>query len=350
MSKPASRTLIGGFVLGALVLVVAAVLVLGSGRFLSEKTKGVLYFEESVKGLSLGAPVMFRGVKYGTVTGISLRFDPSSLKIQIPVFIEMEQERVERTGPVVRDPAKTLKLLIEKGLRAQLESQSFVTGQLMISLDFHPDKPARIVGHGSMMEIPTIPSSMEQLTKTIEKLPIEELVGKITSAAAGMDRVLNSPELTESIVNLNQALKDIQKLVRNVDSQVNPIGSAVQDAVRDAQKLVRNADGQVTSLGSSLQETIGETKKLVQNVNGRVDPLYEGLQDLIRQISQAAKQAEKTLAELEGSTRGDSTLILRLTESLDEIGKAARAVRGLADYLERNPDALLRGKAEPGGK
>jgi paraquat-inducible protein B len=293
---------------------------------------------------------MFRGVKYGTVAGISLRFDPASLKIQIPVFIEMETKRVERTGPVVRDPAETIKMLIEKGLRAQLESQSFVTGQLMISLDFHPDKPARLVRHGSMIEIPTIPSSREQLTKTIENLPIDEMINSITSAAAGIDRILNAPELKESIVNLNQDLKDIQKLVRDVNAQVNPIASAVQETVRDAQKLVRNADGQVTSLGSGLQETIGETKKLVQNVNGRVDPLYEEIKGLIRQISQAAKQAEKTLVELEGSTRGDSALMLRLTESLDELAKAARAVRGLADYLERNPDALLRGKAEPGGK
>lgn len=350
MSKPASKTLIGAFVLGALALVVIGLIVLGSGRLFSERQHGVLYFDGSVKGLSIGAPVMFRGVKIGSVTDIGMRFDPSSLKIQIPVFIETVQERIDRTGPLVRSPAKTLKLLIEKGLRAQLELQSFVTGQLMIALDFYPDKPARFAGDGSMLEIPTIPSSMEVLTQTLQKLPLEDLVQRIASAAGGLDRFLNAPELKESVVNLNQDLKDIQKLVRDVNAQVNPIASAVQDAVKDAQRLVRNADGQVTSLGSGLQETIGETTKLVRNVNGRVDPLYEGVQELIRRIIQAAKQAEKTLVELEGSTRGDSALMLRLTESLDELAKAARAVRGLADYLERNPDALLRGKADPGGK
>lgn len=350
MSKPVNKSLIGGFVLGALALVAAGVVILGSGRFMSERAKGVLYFEGSVKGLSVGSPVMFRGVKIGSVTEISFRFDPKTLKTQIPVFIETEQERIDRTGPLVRDPAKTLKMLVEKGLRAQLETQSFVTGQLMISLDFHPEKPANFVGDGSMLEIPTIPSSMEQLAKTLEKLPLEDLVNRIASAAAGMDRLLNSPELTQSISALNHSLNGIQKLVGDVSAQISPIGSAVQDIVRDAQKLLRRAEDQVDPIGSSLQKTLEETRKLVGNVNSRVDPLYVGILDVIKQAGSAMKTAETSIAELGKRTDGDSALMVGLVDSFSEFEKAARSVRMLADYLEKNPEALLRGKGQMGGK
>lgn len=349
MSKPANKSLIGGFVLGALALVVAAVVILGSGRFFSERNRGVLYFEESVKGLNIGSPVMFRGVKIGSVTGISFRFDPNTLKTQIPVFIETEPERIEKDGPL-RDPAETLQMLIDKGLRAQLESQSFVTGQLMIALDFHPDKPAVFVGDGSMLEIPTIPSSMEQLTKTLQDLPLEELVSKATSAAAGLDRLLNAPELTESIATLNHDLKDIQKLISDVNSHVGPIGSSVQDAVRDAQKLVRQVEGQVAPIGSSLQKTLEDTRKLVRDVNENVDPLFVEMLDVIKQASSALQKAETTVTELGKRADGDSELMVGLVDTFSEFEKASRAVRGLAEYLEKNPEALLRGKGQLRGK
>jgi paraquat-inducible protein B len=234
--------------------------------------------------------VMFRGVKIGSVTGISFRFDPDTLKYQIPVFIETEPERVEkdRTSGQGCLP-KTLKMLIDKGLRAQLESQSFVTGQLMIALDFHPDKPAVFVGDGSMLEIPTIPSSMEQLTKSLEKLPLEELVNRITSAASrhGPD-MLNSPELTESIANLNQDLKDIQKLLRDVNCQIGPIGSAVQDTVRDAQKLVRKVEARLPQSAQACSKHLEDTRKLVRDVDKDVDPLFVGMLDVIKQAVSSA--------------------------------------------------------------
>jgi paraquat-inducible protein B len=349
MSKPANKTLIGGFVVGALALVVIAIVVLGSGKLFSDRQKGVLYFDGSVKGLNVGSPVMFRGVKIGSVTGISFRFDPATLRTQIPVFIEFEKERIDRTSPMV-DPVKTMKALISKGFRAQLETQSFVTGQLMISTDFYPDKPAKFAGDGSLPEIPTIPSSLEQLTKSIEKLPLEELANKLTSAVGGMDRLVNAPEIKQSLTTLAEGLKDVQKLIRNADAQVGPIGSAVQETVRDAQKMVRRVDGQVEPISSSLQKTLEDTRNLVGNVNNRVDPLYVEVLAVIKQAGSALKTAEASIAELGKGTERDSELMVGLADSLGEFEKAARSIRALADYLEKNPEALLRGKGQVGGK
>jgi paraquat-inducible protein B len=161
MSKPASKALIGGFVVGAIGLVIAGVLIFGSAKFLQETFKFVMYFEGSVKNLNVGSPVVFRGVKIGTVTDILLRYDPEDMSIKIPVIIEIEPDRVEVIGGIPRepDPELTISELVERGLRAMLQMQSFVTGQLMVELDFHPDKPIKLVGGDTgYPEIPTIPS------------------------------------------------------------------------------------------------------------------------------------------------------------------------------------------------
>jgi len=328
MSKKASKTLIGGFVVGAVALVVAGVLVFGSGRFLAPSYPYVMYFTGSVKGLSVGAPVLFRGVKIGSVKDIVLRVDPADMSFRIPVFIEIEPYRF---GGIESDWRKRkggdgLELLIERGLRAQLQLQSMVTGQLMIELDFYPDTPVRLVGSDiEYPEIPTIPSSMEQLSKTIQNLPLEELANKLTAAISGIERAVNSPEVAESLTTMNETLKDLQKLVQNINSQVDPIGSGLEETGKNVQKLVQDVDGHMRRLLSSIEKT---TKSL----NG------------------ALEQAEKTLGAIEGVTGRDSALVYQLTKTLEELSAAARSIRIWADYLERHPEALIRGKGGSRGR
>ena len=223
MTKQANKTLIGIFVVGAVALVVAGVMIFGSGKFFAERHRLVMYFDGSVSGLNVGAPVVFRGVKIGTVTDIVLRADPADMSIQIPVFIEIEPNRFERIGKArdKRNLEEAVQLLINRGLRARLDVQSLVTGQLLIELDFHPDKPVRLVGMDTeYLEIPTIPSSWDELADTFQKLPLTELVGKLTSAIEGIERTVNSPEVGKGLKNLNETMEDIQKLVENLDSSV----------------------------------------------------------------------------------------------------------------------------------
>jgi len=219
MSKQANKTLIGAFVVGAVALAVAGVLIFGSGKFLSKLDPYVMCFEGSVKGLNIGSAVMFRGVKIGSVTDIVLRADPDDLTVEIPVFIEVDPERFERFGEKRRrHTQEQIKILIERGLRAQLQMQSMVTGQLMVELDFHPETPARLVGAATKYpEIPTIQTGLQQLTQTIERLPLEEMVNNLTSAIAGIERAVNSPEVGKGMKNINETLVDIQNLMEELD-------------------------------------------------------------------------------------------------------------------------------------
>lgn len=350
MSKQANKTLIGGFVVGAVALAMAGVLIFGSGWFLTEKTEWVLYFEGSLKGLNVGAPVLFRGVKLGSVTDIKVLADPKTYSIQIPVFIEMEPDRFSlvggRTGAAIEETErrKGVEQLIERGLRAQLELQSMVTGLLQVALDFHPDKPLRLVGDGTVRELPTVPSDIEELASRIKKLSLDQLVAKLTSAIGGIERAVNSPEVAESITNLNQVLKDTHKLVQNVNSRIEPLASGLERTVGDYGKLAKNLDKKVSPLTSGMEETIRDAQKLVRNVDGRIGPLASSIKRAAKAATAALAQGEKTLSEIEGVSGEDSAVIYQLNNALEELSAAARSIRVWADYLERHPEALLRGK------
>jgi paraquat-inducible protein B len=359
MSKPVNKTMIGLFVVGAIALVVVAIGVLGSGKLFKVSTPYVMVFEGSVKGLNVGSPVVFRGVKLGMVSSIRMRADYASKTFTVLVFTDFDPSQVEMVnmdeatakGLSKKDRYANMRELISRGLRAQLEMQSIVTGQLQIALDFYPDKPAVFTGVvKTVQEIPTIPTPLQQLTKKLESLPLEEIFDNANSAMAGIAKLVQSPELKDSIANLNIALKDVQTLVRNVDAQVKPLGAGLSETIRDTQKLIKNADSQVASLGTNLNETIGDGRKLIRNIDGSVESIKVNLEGTLSTATAALKQAEKLLQELESTAREDSSLMYRLTETLREVEKAARSLSTLTDYLERHPEALLGGKGDGGGK
>jgi paraquat-inducible protein B len=351
MKTGTNKTMIGAFVVGAVVLLVISVVILGGGRLLTPKNKWVLYFPGSVKGLQVGAPVMFRGVRIGSVTNIRLMYNPRELTTQIPVTIETETDRWTAFGDeadlaLERDnPLEFKRRLIDLGLRASLELQSLVTGQYMVSLDFRPNTPIRLVGiDNTYPELPTIPSGIAELQAKIEKLPLDELAGKLTAALAGIERKVNSPELAESITTLNEALKDIRKMIQNIDNRVGPLTTGIQGAVADYGKLARNLDERIGPLATNLDETLRDARKLVRHVDGRIEPLISDLQDTLNAAEMTLAQGKKTLAAVEELTSDDAPVVYELKNTLRQLSAAARSIRIWAEYLERNPDALLRGK------
>jgi paraquat-inducible protein B len=349
MSKQANKTLIGGFVLGAVALVVAVVLVFGSGRFLTERLTYVLHFEGSVKGLNIGSPVLFRGVKVGTVKNIRIQAESDLVSILIPVLIDLEPKRFGNPRRA-EDPEANLQRLIKAGLRARLELQSLVTGQLMVELDFHPDTPIKLVDETEYPEIPTIQSGMQELAKTIEKLPLDQLANKLTSAVAGLEKAVNSPEVAESIVNLNKTLKETKRLVRNVNSRIEPLASSLEETIKDYGKLARDVDEQVKPLASGVDKVLKDTRKLVRNIDGQVTPLLSSVNNTAKLADDALVQAEKTLKAIEGLAGKDSAVVFELKKMMRELSAAARSIRNWASYLERHPEALIRGKSGSRGR
>ena len=359
MSKQANKTMIGVFVLGAIGLGLGAVLLLGSGKFFRKTYVAVCYFEGSVGGLNVGAPVVFRGVKVGSVKDVVLRFDPKNLAIYIPVYIEIDPRKGELIGPAPKKLGENLKPLIDRGLRAQLEMQSIVTGQMQVGLDFHPGKPAKFVGADPRYpEIPTTQTPLQELAKKIEKIPIEEVFAKILSAVEGIEKVVNSPELIATIRSINQAaneikplasnlgdtVKDIRKLAQNVDSRIGPLASNLNETVLDIRKLVQNADVKVAGISSSLDETVKEARGVIRNVDSRIDSLAAGIEGALKSAEATMVLAQKAIEKIEGTAGENSPLVYELNKTLEETRALARSIRVLADYLDRHPESVIWGK------
>lgn len=319
MKEKLNKTLIGAFVIGAIILAVAGIILLGSGELFSQRPRYVMYFEGSVKGLYEGAPVVFRGVRIGSVKNISLHFDPDAASVRIPVLAELDPQTI--TGAQSRSAQQRyFRQLIDKGLKAQLQMQNVLTGQLVIALDFYPDKPVRLVDTESRYpEIPTIPSSLEQLTRAIENLPLNELATKLISAVEGIEEAATSPELKETVSSLNLTLADMRSLIRDVDSQVEPLSGELKAALADTRQLVKSIDERMTAMQAEIERTARATES-------------------------AMSQAEQTFGTIGDVTGGDSSVVYQLSETLREISAAAESVRNLADYLERHPEAIVHGR------
>jgi paraquat-inducible protein B len=328
MSKQANKTVIGIFVVGAIALVAIAIVVLGSGKFFKKTLTAVCYFEGSVGGLNIGAPVVFRGVRIGSVKDVILRADATELAFTIPVYIEIEPDKFEVIGgPSTRREGQYLKPLIDRGLRASLETQSLVTGQMQVGLDLKPDKPAKFVGADKKIpEIPTIPSPMQELAQKIQKLPIDEIFDKLSSTLEAINKVVESPELLEAIRSVNLAVTDVRRLVQNVDSRIGPLASSIEGTVNDYGKLARNASDRIDTLSLGLGDTVKEIQKTVSS------------------IEKTLGEAQATLAQAKQTLSEDSTLSYEVTETLQELQKGARAIRLLADDLKKRPESAIWGK------
>ncbi len=321
MSGQKNKAAIGAFVLGAIVLLLIGVVVFGSGKFLTESRKFVVYFEGSVKGLNVGSPVIFRGVKVGSVTDIQIGFDPKTMTATIPVYVEIQRDKFHgiEEGKIYR------KELIEKGMRAQLQMQSLVTGQLAIYLDFFPDTPVVLRGiDNKYPEIPSILSTTAELQKTFAELPLEDLVDKVHSAMEGIDRLVNSPDLHAAIASLDNVARELQELLPAIQKGIT---SLERDSHRTAEAAIL---------------TLNQAEKFLAMENGPTGEMAEN-------INRTLLEAKETLEAIR-QTASDERSTYQLQVALREMAGAARSINNLVDYLDRHPEALLQGKKAAKGE
>jgi paraquat-inducible protein B len=355
MSKQASKTAIGAFVVGAVIMAVAAVIIFGSGKFFTTTQSYVAYFSGSVKGLRIGAPVVFRGVRIGRVTEILIYSDYRDLSISIPVLFQVNEDTFRYIGTIAQKENQYLEDLIQKGLRAQLQMQSLVTGQLMINIDFHPDSPLELKARPEIklgkdiIEIPTVKTPFQKIEKTFQEIPIEELAKSVKNTLEGIERLVTSPQIPESLKYLRETLESFSKLARRLDEKIDPLFVDVNQTLKDARQLLQNIDRQVDPLAGSLKRTSDDARRLVNNVNRQVEPLQADLAKTAGTLRATLEAAQKTVDSIDQMVSDDSEFRFQMDIMLREMALAARSIRAFANYLERHPDALLRGKIKREG-
>jgi paraquat-inducible protein B len=315
MGKKANPAVIGAFVVGAVVLAVAGVLVFGSGQLFKHTSRYVCFFPGAVDGLNVGAPVKFKGVEIGSVVDIRLRLpeqpppqEASPKEFRIPVTIEIDDERVAAIGGMER---RDIGELVNRGLRAQLNAQSLVTGLLFVQLGFFPEvPPVFVLPRGSKTaEVPTMPTAMEQMQsaaetvfRKLQEVHVEALVKSVTQAVDTINSVAATPELKEAI----QALP---------------------------------------AMVANLNHTMTSVRELSVRLDSKAGPLLDSLRGTADKGAVAMDQARQAMQTVQQFVEPESPLSAQLTGSLQEVAEAARALRLLANLLERNPSVLVRGKA-----
>ena len=319
-----SPTAVGGFVLGGLAVVVAAILFFGGGEVFAPKTKAVAFFEGSVGGLARGAAVTYRGVRVGSVSSVSVLVDPTELKARIPVYLRLEPDRVTLVSGSTRQPM--LPRLIEAGLRAKLVSESLVTGQMLVELDLAPETPGHVVGGGDpdVPEIPTIQSDLQELREQLTHAPI-----------------------AETVAQAQRTLAAIEKVAVHLDGEIDSLAASAQRALDSVDRTMDVASTSIKHLDQSASSTLTEAQALA--ADGRQQLASRGAE-----LSRALVSADKTLQAIDGLVLAASSLIAPrsqprsdLEAMLRDLAATASQLRDFSHTIERDPSVVLRGKALP---
>ncbi len=329
MKTKFSPAVIGAFVLGAFALIIISLLAFGGVNFFSKPQRFVVYFEESIHGLDLGSPVKLNGVRVGRVVDLNIRYDEATNKSVVAVVCEFSKNMLtDAQGHIIDVSSRNeLQELIDHGLRAQLGFLGFATGLLFVELDFRDPKDYPADNHETEIRYAVVPSVKsaisevqasvidilanvqkvdfaglsEQLKsllvathKQVDGLDLPGMVAQWKKTGAAVETVANAPEIRQTFANLNAAVTDLRTVLAKLDTQVMPAGK-------------------------ELTATLAQAKATLESFNA------------------AANDTRRFIAAQGGL--GDE-----VAHTLEQLGEAADSVQRLADYLERNPNALIAGK------
>ena len=264
----------------------------------------VMHFQGNVRGLAVGNPVEFQGVPVGQVENIDIRLDKTSQQLKVPVLVSIQPQQFDESlTPNTADMA--MRQLVDRGLRAKLDTSSLLTGQKVITLTMEKSpKSADIVKIGGYSEFPTISAALDDLPTMAA-----DVMGSLQETLDGVKRIVNSGKMDKTIDSANSMLKEVEK------------------AVKEAQKVIKQVD----------QQTLPGVTKNLERVTGNVDQVSQ-------EFNRSLQQLQGSLEQIDRLTARNSPTQYQLDEMMEEVTNAARSVRTLSETLERKPNSLLRGK------
>ncbi len=331
MSKPVNPYTIGAFLVGSLTLLVTAVLIFGGGQFLKKKIEYVIYFDSALNGLNVGAPVKLQGVQIGTVKEISLEISQQAKDIIKPVVIEIDPTAVLdsdghplHVASTEEESKENARQLIESGLKAQLQTQSLLTGLLYVEFNFYRDMPVKLTGlnYKGLPELPSVPTTVDQIKDAAEEaltsfrqLPIEQIVKDFAATVKELRVIVTSDELKADRAALSKSLKETELLIASLNTTLIP--------------LVTNMNGATT-----------DTRVLVKQFNQEIIPLLKSTEKTLDTATSVLLQSKQAVGSVEALADPGAPL----WQSLEALRDAAQSTKNLTDYLERHPDSILYGK------
>lgn len=321
MSQRANPLAVGLFFTAALVLLVGVLFFFGAGDSFRKSERFVLYFDGSITGLKVGAPVTFQGVQVGQVVDIRLSLSTDNENIVIPVLIDINRKKfIEFADNDDNIRAR----MIDRGLRAQLKLQSVLTSLLLIELDFYPGSPMRLRNLDSdYPELPTIPAPLQSLMRNMDDLNLTELIHTTRHAIKGIETLVNHPDTQASVTALRQLLQHADEAVVRLDREAVP---AVQE----------------------LRKTLAEVSGVSADIHASYPVIADDLEKALHEMRQAVTRFDQVMVEAQFLLSEDSALYQDLQQAAQDVSRASDSVKAMSDMINERPESLLIGKpAEP---
>ncbi|MDB6001977.1 MAG: hypothetical protein JWP52_3676 [Rhizobacter sp.] len=318
--------LIGSFVVVAFLLIIGAIFWLSGDDIFGKQVKASVYYQGNVGGLSPGAPVTFRGVAVGQVTDVGIEVDSKTLKALVPVTIRLQTSALRLTNGGTSPPFD-IPTLVQRGLRARLTSQSIVTGQKAVELDFAPRTPATLLGPPGTAEIPALGDRFGALIEQVADLPLRDTVNDVRTAVQ---------ELRTTLVSVQKALDGTQTILTAASTELKQTGS-------ESRKTLQAAATAIQSVQASSTATLDSINKLAAASQQTVLAAQPELQRTLvsaREASEAARLAMDRVADVAAP---GAPMRSDLDSAVKDLSQAARGLRSLAELLEEKPNAVIFG-------
>lgn len=398
MAKKIKSSVIGAFVLGALAIFIWILFLLGGKALFSSSVTYYLYFDKSVKGLNLGAPVMFRGVRIGEVTDIRLLpysregDDMVSWPIQVTVDLATDvlDLKLPQDGHDVRSTLaqaweKTLnasraedrmgewfqRLVNDYGMRAQLQSLSLLTGQLYIEMNFFDDSPAtaEVLADLERHVLPTRVSAFERFFMSMSKKEFGEQMDSVQLALAIVSDFIKRGDAERVLKNVVAISENTKKLTGSMNAWLLPAIGTLSGTLEKADRTISQVEVRLPQLMDGAEASMSNWNMTLQRLSGKLEAVMDDTRQLMLQLDRTVALEEGPAAELviklSGTLDGldlavadvsalsqtlqqraapNSPALQDLQGALQEVNRAAQSLRALTDMLKRHPEALLRGK------
>ncbi|HKM36900.1 MAG TPA: MlaD family protein [Thiopseudomonas sp.] len=316
MTESRKPFFIGAFLLGGIALLAAGLLLLSRDSLLKSPVEYVVYFTGALDGLDVGADVTYRGVKVGNVRQINLSYDRALNDVVMPVTIRINAESA-RSKSTEGGFDRSIQRLVERGLGAQLQTPSFLTGKAIVALDFFPGQKGYIRDPHEidLPAIPTVPSKIDQvadvlrdLVEGLKEMPMKETLEAANKTLLAFERLASAPETQAGIQSLSVSLNNFEKI----------------------------------------------SQQLQQRLPGMLDNVHNGsveLKEALSDVRYAAQSARDALQQMDGmvsegrrSIGPQSELQYELLQSLQDLGRASKALQRTAESLEQQPQSIIFGK------
>jgi paraquat-inducible protein B len=324
-----SPAVVGVFVIGAMLLIIVALLSFGGVNFFSKPQRFVVYFDESVHGLDMGSAVKLRGVRVGRVADLSIRYSAATNKSVVAVVCEFSRDMIidDQGQPIDVSNRAKLQTMVDRGLRAQLGVVGLATGLLFVELDFYnptqyPAEPA--VAGDKRLVVPAVPSAISEYQASLS-----EILSDLKRVDfAGLSRNLNV-----TLATANQKLQGIDT-VRLSEHWIKT-ADAIHTLVSDPE--IKLALANLNATGADLRTLIARLDAQVQPTSDKLAQTLVEAQKALVAFNGAATSAQRFIAAQNGI--GEET-----TQVMEQLREAAASVQRLADFLERHPNAIITGR------